>query len=94
MAMKNPGHPGEVLREDVVAELRLTISQTAERLGVSRVTLSRVLNAHAAISPDLAVRLELAGVSTARAWLTMQAAHDLAQARTAEAPHVVRLDAP
>lgn len=77
--MKNPPHPGEIIREDVIAELGLTIAETAARLGVSRVTLSRVLHAHAAVSPNLAVRLEKAGVGTARAWLAMQSNYDLAR---------------
>jgi addiction module HigA family antidote len=85
--MKNPPHPGELLREDVIAELGLSVKEAADRLGLSRVALSRVLNGHAAISPDLAVRLEMAGVSTARAWMSMQINYDLAQARQrAQAP--------
>lgn len=82
--MTNPAHPGEILREDVLRELGLTVTDVAARLGIARVTLSRVLHCHAAISPDLAVRLELAGVSTARAWLAMQSAYDLAQAMKTE----------
>lgn len=92
MAMSTPVHPGEILREDVLVELGLTVTTAAERLGVSRVSLSRVLNGRAAISPSLAIRLELAGVSTARAWLAMQAAYDLARARDAKPPQVVRLE--
>lgn len=79
--MINPPHPGELLREDVIAALGLSVTETADRLGMSRVALSRVLNGRAAISPDLALRLEMAGVSTARAWLAMQVNYDLAQAR-------------
>ncbi|MFB9955400.1 HigA family addiction module antitoxin [Cellulomonas denverensis] len=90
--MKTPVHPGEILREDVLAELGLSVTTAAERLGVSRVSLSRVLHGRAAISPSLAIRLELAGVSTARAWLAMQAAYDLARARDTTLPQVVRLD--
>jgi addiction module HigA family antidote len=86
--MKNPPHPGKLLREDVIAELGLSVKEAAERLGMSRVALSRVLNGHAAISPDLAVRLEMAGVSTARAWLSMQINHDLAEARQHARPPV------
>lgn len=76
--MKNPIHPGEILREDVMLELGLSVTEMAERLDVSRVSLSRILNGHAAISPRFARRLELAGVGTARAWLAMQTAYDLA----------------
>ncbi|NLY65628.1 MAG: HigA family addiction module antidote protein [Alcaligenaceae bacterium] len=78
--IKNPPHPGELLREDVIVELGLSVTEAAERLGMSRVALSRVLNCKAGISPDLAIRLEQAGVSTARAWLAMQTNYDLAQA--------------
>ncbi|VEJ44914.1 MULTISPECIES: HigA family addiction module antitoxin [Bartonella] len=86
--MKNPPHPGELLREDVIAELGLSVSETAERLGMSRVAFSRVLNGKAAISPNLAIRLEMAGVSTARAWLAMQANYDLAQALKHKQPKI------
>ena len=67
MAMKTPVHPGEILREDVLADLGLGVGEAAARLGISRVSLSRVLHGHARISPNLAVRLEQAGAGTARA---------------------------
>jgi len=89
--MKNPVHPGEILREDVLAELGLSVSDAADRLGVSRVTLSRVLHGHARVSPNLAVRLEGAGVGTARGWLAMQTAYDLAAQRAAGVPKVRKL---
>ena len=92
MAMKNPVHPGEILREDVLGELGLSVGDAATRLGISRVALSRVLHGHARLSPNLAVRLEEAGVGTARAWLAMQTAHDLASERAAGLPKVQRLD--
>ncbi|MFT3970365.1 MAG: HigA family addiction module antitoxin [Micropruina sp.] len=92
MVMKSPVHPGEILREDVLADLGMTVGEAASRLGISRVTLSRVLHGHARISPNLAVRLEQAGVSTARAWLAMQSAYDLAAERAAGLPAVRRLD--
>jgi len=88
MTLKNPTHPGEVLREDVIAELGLTVKEAAERLGMSRTALSRVLNGRAAVSSDLALRLEQAGVSTADTWLTMQLNHDLAQARKHPQPAI------
>src|SRR5690625_5744747 len=56
--MKNPPHPGELLREDVIDELGLSVTEAARRLGLSRVALSRVINGKAAISTDLASRLE------------------------------------
>jgi addiction module HigA family antidote len=86
--MLNPPHPGELLREDVITELGLSVKETAERLGMSRVALSRVLNCRAAISPDLALRLEMAGVSTAGAWLAMQVNYDLARARQRQQPPI------
>lgn len=86
--MKNPPHPGELLREDVVAELGLSVTEVASRLGMSRVAFSRVLNGKSAVSPDLAIRLERAGVSTARAWMAMQANYDLAQAMKHPQPPV------
>lgn len=76
--MEKPVHPGAILREDVVLDLGLTVTEAAERLGVSRSRLSRVMNEHARISSKLAVRLEAAGVGTARAWLAMQNSRDLA----------------
>ena len=90
--MKKPVHPGAILREDVLAYVDLSVSEVAARLGVSRVTLSRVIHEHARISPNLAVRLEAAGVGTARAWLAMQTACDLADERAAGIPKVRRLN--
>ncbi|NSX85847.1 HigA family addiction module antidote protein [Agrobacterium tumefaciens] len=90
--MKFPVHPGELLREEVIAALQLSVTDAAERLGISRVALSRVLNGRAGVSPDLALRLERAGVSTARAWLAMQSNYDLAQAMKREQPPVRPLD--
>ncbi len=69
----------------------LSVGEAASRLGISRVTLSRVLHGHARISPNLAVRLEEAGVGTARAWLAMQSAYDFANERASGAPKVRRL---
>lgn len=86
--MMNPPHPGELLREDVIAEIGLSVTEAALRLGMSRVALSRVLHGRAAISPDLALRLEMAGVSTARVWLAMQVNYDLAQARLNQQPEI------
>lgn len=86
--MHSPPHPGEVLREDVIAPLGLSVTDAAERLAMSRVALSRVLNGKAGISPDLAIRLEHAGASTARAWITMQANYDLWRAMQQKQPPV------
>ena len=89
--MKNPPHPGETLLEDVFEPLGLGITQAAQKLGMSRVALSRVVNGRAAISADLAIRLETAGVSNARFWLALQSAYDLAKARERVQPPVERL---
>ncbi|MHA6513348.1 HigA family addiction module antitoxin [Tessaracoccus sp. Z1128] len=68
------------------------VGDPAARLGISRVALSRVLHGHARVSPNLAVRLEEAGVGSARVWLAMQTAFDLAAERAAGLPKVRRLD--
>ena len=91
--MKTPPHPGTMLRHDVLDPLGLGVTEAARKLGVSRVALSRVLNGHAAISPELAIRLEQAGVSTARFWIGLQSNFDLARARAAKTPTVERLAA-
>ena len=84
-------HPGELLREDVIRPAGLSVSHAAQCLGMSRVALSRVLNGKAAISPDLAIRLEMAGISTAQAWLSMQMNYDLSRARQTPQPMIVPL---
>jgi addiction module HigA family antidote len=91
--MKNHPHPGEILREDVLKPLGLPVTEAAERLGMSRVALSRVLNGRAGISPDLAIRLERAGVSTARFWIALQANYELSQALRRKQPPVRPLQA-
>lgn len=95
--MFNPPHPGETLREDVLPELGLTVTRAAAQLGVTRVALSRVLNAHAGISPEMALRIEgwLGSENGGRAdlWLSQQAAYDLWQARSRGAPQVERAHA-
>ncbi len=84
MTMMNPPHPGRSIRENCLDPLGLSVTEAAEVLGVARHTLSRVLNGHAAISPDMAIRLEKAGWSNAEFWLRRQSAYDLAQARKRE----------
>ena len=79
--MKDPPHPGPSIRENCLDPLGLSVTEAAEVLGVARHTLSRVLNGHAAISPDMAIRLEKAGWSDADFWLRRQTSYDLAQAR-------------
>ena len=84
MAMKNPPHPGRSIKENCLDPLDLNVSEAAKVLGVARHTLSRVLNGHAAISPEMAIRLEKAGWSNAEFWLRRQTSYDLAQARRGE----------
>jgi antitoxin HigA-1 len=91
--MKTPPHPGLMLKQDVLDPLGLGVTEAARKLGMSRVALSRVLNGHAGISPDLALRLEQAGVSTARFWLGLQSNYLLACARRAVLPPVELLQA-
>lgn len=86
--MHTPSHPGSIIRHDVLEPLNLSVAEAARRLGVSSTTLSRVLNGKAAISPDLALRLEMAGVSTARSWLAVQTDYELWQAKQHAQPTV------
>ncbi len=81
MPMLNPPHPGEGLKEDVLAPLGLTVTETAKALGVSRKTLSEIVNGKSPITPDIAVRLERAFTNPpADMWLRLQAAYDLHRA--------------
>lgn len=75
--MHNPPHPGEVLQDTVLADKRISVSELAKKLGVSRVALSRVVNSRAAVSADMALRLAAALGGSAESWLQMQAAYDL-----------------
>ena len=82
--MFNPLHAGRSIRENCLEPLGLNVTEAARVLGVARHTLSRVLNGHAGISPEMAIRLEKAGWSSAEFWLRRQTAWDLAQARRNE----------
>ena len=79
MLMKNPPHPGEIIRDLYIEPLGLTITQAAAGLGVSRKTLSLLLNGHAGISPEMAIRLSKAFGRTPEGWLQLQMQYDLAQ---------------
>lgn len=79
MAMFDPPHPGEVLREMWLDPLAMSITEAATRLKVSRKTLSEVVNGRASVSPEMALRLELAFGKSAQSWLGHQAAFDLWQ---------------
>lgn len=84
-------HPGQTIKVMVFDPMDLSVTEAAERLAMSRVALSRVLNGKAGISPDLAIRLEMAGVSTAAFWMGLQSSYDLWLARQREQPTVLPL---
>nr|WP_306478661.1 HigA family addiction module antitoxin [Methyloversatilis sp.] len=92
--MHNPPHPGETIRDDILPALGLTVTDAAVQLGVTRAALSRVLNARAGISPEMALRIEgwlgLDNGGRADVWIAQQAAYDLWKARSAGAPTVQR----
>ena len=78
--MHNPPHPGEVIRELCLEPMGLTVTAAAEALGVSRKTLSAILNGRAGISPEMAVRLSIAFNTSSESWLNQQTQYDLWQA--------------
>ena len=77
MQMHNPPHPGKVLRQLCLEPLGLTVTEMAEALGVSRKTLSSILNERAGISPEMAVRLSIAFGTSSESWLNQQVQYDL-----------------
>ena len=77
MLMHNPPHPGEIIRELCLEPLGLPVTQAAKALGVSRKTLSAILNGRAGISPEMAVRLSIAFDTSAESWLNHQSQYDL-----------------
>jgi addiction module HigA family antidote len=90
MPMKSSPHPGFSIKDACLEPLGLSVTEGAKVLGIARHTLSRVLNGHAGISPDMAIRLEKAGWSNAAHWLRLQTAFDLARARLHESRIKVR----
>jgi addiction module HigA family antidote len=85
MPMKDPPHPGEVIRELCIEPAGLTVTAAAGVLGVSRKALSELLNGHSWVSPEMAVRLSKAFGGSIESWLTQQMQYDLAQVRKREA---------
>lgn len=77
MPMKNPSHPGEIVRDICIDGLKLTVTEGAKALGVARTTLSRLLNGRSSLSSEMAVRLSKAFGSTAGFWLRLQLNYDL-----------------
>ena len=84
MTMKNPVHPGTIVREDCLKPLNLSVTEAAKSLGVGRQTLSNLVNAKSSISIEMAYRLSKAFGSTPETWLGMQLAYDLAQSKDLE----------
>ena len=84
MPMKNPVHPGRIVRNACLEPLNLSVTEAARILGVTRQALNNLVNEQAGLSPEMAVRLTKAFGSTAETWLSMQMAWDLAQVRKRE----------
>ena len=94
MKMHTPPHPGEVLRELCLTPLGLTVTDAARALGVSRKTLSSIVNGRSGISAEMAVRLSIAFATTPESWLNQQLQYDLWQAeRNRKKMRVKRLSA-
>lgn len=84
MQMYNPPHPGEIIKELCLEPLGLTVTRAAAALGVSRKTLSAILNGRAGISPEMAIRLSMAFDTSAESWLNQQIQYDLWLARQSQ----------
>ena len=94
MAMKNPVHPGKIIKHDCIEALGLNVTDAAEALSVARTTLSRVINERASVSPEMAIRVSKAFGGTPEHWLRMQLAYDMVQMRDQmDRIHVKRLHA-
>ena len=94
MEMFNPPHPGRILKDTVLREDGgISVKEFAEKLGMTRTAISRVVNGKASISPELAVRLAAFLNITAHSWLTMQAEYDLWQIRKKRRPKIQRMAA-
>ncbi len=94
MLMHNPPHPGEVIKELCLEPLGISVTAAAEGLGVSRKTLSAILNGRAGISPEMAVRLSIAFDTSSESWLNQQTQYDLWKAEQhRDSLHVNRLSA-
>ena len=80
--MFNPPHPGLMIKKCFVHELNLTITESARTLGVSRLALSKIINGHSGISPEMALRLSIALSTSSEMWLNMQMVYDLWKVKT------------
>ncbi len=93
MSMHDPPHPGEMIREEIMKPLGLTVTAMAAHLGVSRKTLSKIINGHGAVTPEMAYRLSLLFKPSAESWLRQQAAYDLWHTRQRSADiHVMPIE--
>src|ERR1700704_4706068 len=90
MPMKNPAHPGRIVRHDCLEPLGLSVTEGAKVLGVTRQALNNIVNGKSRISPEMAIRLTKAFGSTPETWLRMQVAYDLAAVRKDERKIKVR----
>ena len=92
MPMKNPPHPGRIVRQECIEPLGLTVTEATVRLGVTRQALNNLVNEKAGISPEMSIRLSKAFGSRAEVWLSLQMQYDLAQAeKTAHRIKVARI---
>ncbi len=89
--MKNHPHPGELIRANVIEPSGHDVTEAAARLGVSRTTLSRLLNGHIGISPEMALRLEKAGLSNAHFWMDLQTNYALSRVNPKQLKNVLPL---
>jgi addiction module HigA family antidote len=90
MSMKSPAHPGRIVRSACFEPLGLSVTEGAKILGVTRQTLTKIVNGKSGISAEMAIRLTKAFGSSAETWVRMQASYDLAQARKVESKIKVR----
>ncbi len=90
MPMKNPAHPGRIVRSACLEPLGLSVTEGARILGLTRQTLTKVVNGKSGVSAEMAIRLAKAFGSNADVWVRMQASYDLAKARKDEGKIKVR----
>ncbi|MDX2250495.1 MAG: HigA family addiction module antitoxin [Bacteroidia bacterium] len=88
--MFNPPHPGEILREDYLIPLNISVTRASENLGVTRKTLSLILNERAGISPAMAIKLSIACNTTPDFWMNLQSSYDLFQAKDNVDAHKIK----
>ncbi|MBI3933831.1 MAG: HigA family addiction module antidote protein [Acidobacteria bacterium] len=95
MRMKNPPHPGRIVRQECIEPLGLTVTEAARALGVTRQTLNNLVNGRSGVSPEMAIRLSKLFGSSPEVWLGLQLEYDLAQAeKTADRIKIERIEQP